>query len=138
MLRFRRSRLVRTVVIPLVLVSFLAGCWSWRTGGLATLTSGTPPPDRIRVTTVDGVEYELHWPVFSDSTFTGWSARDTTGLTERSVFTYEEIQELQTRHYRYWIPIVIVATIGLAFIAFATSDGLFDWDWGETEILPPK
>ncbi len=54
---FRRSKLQRHLVIPLMLTCFLSGCYKW--SAQTTPAAVAEPPDRARITLDDGRVVEL-------------------------------------------------------------------------------
>jgi hypothetical protein len=92
MLNFKNSPFLRTVAVPITLLSFLSACHKWSTvkDPVAQTLNAKRPPE-VRVTNTDGTLLMVHNPSVADDTLSGYS----TELTSATRIALHDISKIE-------------------------------------------
>ena len=117
-----RSRYARRVIVPVMAVSVLSACHTWKHQEMAPAQVVTEKePDKIRLTMLDGEKIELYDPTVSNGEIVGQTRLEYDGVRTRQVtgnlgVAADSVARIETREIDGTATVVGVM-LGLAFAA---------------------
>ncbi len=116
---FRRSKLQRHLVIPLMLTCFLSGCYKW--SAQTTPAAVAEPPERARITLDDGRVVELRSLEMRGDSVAGFAKTDIYNWGDTlQTYPLADVRQLDYRTFNglgTGILIGSVVIVGLAIVA---------------------
>ncbi len=90
----RRSKFQRHLVIPLLLICFLSGCYKWSVQPAAVVSDEAP--EQVRVMLSDGSVVKLRSPEVRGDSIVGWTKG--TGADTLAAYSLADLAAVEVRH----------------------------------------
>ncbi len=116
----RRSKVQHRLVIPLLLICFLSGCYKWSVRPAAVVSDEAP--EQVRVMLSDGSVVKLRSPEVRGDSIVGWvkGTRDIASADTLAAYSLADVAAVEVRSTDVLKTVGLVVTLPLT-IAFLAS-----------------